>query len=496
MTRIEQAEQPGPQSLLPQRKIAMLKSCTIRTLALVVGVVWSMSAAAQEAASFSAIAGMIAIGEDPERPDAELFHVSYTQDGADPSNRPVTFLVNGGPGGASIFLHIAAIGPLTIATAGDGTFPPVPARLERNPDSWIDFTDLVFIDPVGTGYSRMLPGPDGQPGDPAKYYAVDSDIHSIAWFIRQWLTVHDRWGSPKALVGESYGGQRVAGLSRVLAETYGINLNRAVLISPALHTEIAETRYSILGPLTIFPTQAAIAAHYGLNGLGNGREALPEIESFALGQLTTGLATLGRSDAATQTVFYDALARMIGLDPEFVARKRGRIDDQTFAATILQDKGLILDRYDGTIATENPVPERPGLNTFDRSIAVLTGVLLPPFMGYLRGDLGYKTDRNYIALNMEANARWDRSSSTGGPDDLALALTQNQDLKALVVHGMHDLATPYFRTRYVLEQSTVTQEARERLLFGVYPGGHMFYLQSASRAEFAKDVRRFYEGIN
>jgi carboxypeptidase C (cathepsin A) len=473
----------------------MISLRILQAVAILVCVLSSGGSLAQEAVPYSARAGMMPVGEDPERPEAELFHVAYTKDGADPARRPVTFLVNGGPGGASIFLHIAAIGPLTIATAGDGSFPPVPARLEKNPDSWIDFTDLVFIDPVGTGYSRMLPGPDGKPGDPTKYYAVDSDIHSIAWFIRQWLTANDRWGSPKSLVGESYGGQRVAGLSRILALNYGINLNRAVLISPALRTDIAETRYSILGPLTIFPTQAAIAAHHGLNGLGKGTEALPEIETFALTTLATGLASLGRTDAAAQKAFFEAVAGMIGLDPAFVARERARIGDQLYAATLLQDEGLLLDRYDGTIATDNPTPELPGLNTYDRSLAVLTGVLLPPFMDYVRGDLGYRTARDYIPLNLEANARWDRSSSTGGPDDLAIALAQNTDLKALIVHGMHDLATPYFRTRYVVEQSTVTPGARERLFFGVYPGGHMFYLKKASRAEFAADVRAFYEGI-
>jgi carboxypeptidase C (cathepsin A) len=361
---------------------------TLKVVVVLVGMVWSGWAVAQEPAAYTATAGIIAIGEDPERPDAELFHVAYTQDGADPATRPVTFLVNGGPGGSNIFLHIAAVGPLTIATAGDGTFPPVPARLEPNPDSWIDFTDLVFIDPVGTGYSRMLPGSDGQPGDPTTYYAVDRDMHSIAWFIRQWLTANDRWGSPKALAGESYGGQRVSGLSRILAESYGINLNRAVLISPALHTEIPDTRYSILGPVTIFPTQAAIAAHHGLNGQGTGIDALAEFDRVALGELTTGLATLGRSDAAAREAFYASVAAMIGLDHELVARERARIDDRTFASTLLQDRGLVLDRYVGTVAVENPIPEVPGLNTFDRSIAVLTGVLLPPFMDYVRGASG------------------------------------------------------------------------------------------------------------
>lgn len=461
--------------------------------AILAALMWVAGTAEAQDTSWTASAGMIAIGEDPERPDAELFHVDYILEGADPATRPVTFLVNGGPGGASIFLHIAAIGPLTIGSPGDGTFPAVPARLEPNPDSWIGFTDLVFIDPVGTGYSRMLPGPDGQPGDPTRYYAVDSDIHSIARFIRQWLTANDRWGSPKALAGESYGGQRVSGLSRLLSQDYGINLNMAILISPALQNEMPDTRYSVLGPITMFPTEAAIAAHWGLNGEPPGPEALEEFERFALHEYAGGLLRLGRADEVTRNAFFDQVAGMIGLPTEFVARKRARISDQDFATALLADRGLMIDRYDGTVATENPVPEQPGLAVFDRSLAVLTGVLLPPFMEYIRSDVGYRTDRAYIPLNMEVNIAWDRASQTGGPEDLALSLAQNPDLRALVVHGMHDLATPYFRTKYVLEQALVNPEARKRLLFGVYPGGHMFYLQKASRAAFAADVRRFYQ---
>ena len=203
-----------------------------------------LSAVAQKLPDYDAKAGMLKIGKDPERPDAEIFHVAYTLKGADPATRPVTFVFNGGPGAASIYLHLSAIGPKTIVTAGDGSFPAVPARLEDNPDSWISFTDLVFIDPVGTGYSRMLPGPDGKPGDPKPYYDVDSDVDAIAGFIRQWLTVNKRWASPKAIAGESYAGQRIAALSRVLAEHYGINLNRAVLISPEFNVpSLADIAY-------------------------------------------------------------------------------------------------------------------------------------------------------------------------------------------------------------------------------------------------------------
>jgi carboxypeptidase C (cathepsin A) len=154
-------------------------------LGLAVSFADSLETLAQKLPDSNASAGMLAIGKDPERPDAEIFHVAYTLKGADPATRPVTFVFNGGPGAASIYLHLSAIGPKTIATAGDGSFPAVPARLQENPDSWIRFTDLVFIDPVGTGYSRMLPGPDGKLLDPTPYYGVAGDLYAIAGFIRQ-----------------------------------------------------------------------------------------------------------------------------------------------------------------------------------------------------------------------------------------------------------------------------------------------------------------------
>jgi carboxypeptidase C (cathepsin A) len=455
---------------------------------------WSMAQQAAAPLDYAASAAFLNVGQDPERPDIEMFHVDYILNGTDPATRAVTFLVNGGPGAATIFLHIAAIGPKTVATAGDGSFPPVPAHLQDNPDTWLPFTDLVFIDSVGTGYSRMLPLPDGSAGDPTPYWAVDADMHSIAWFIRQWLTVNGRWSSPKSLVGESYGGMRVAGLSRILAENYGINLNRAVLISPAMHTEIPDTRYSILGPVTRFPSMVAIAAFQGRSTAGTGVEALPAIEEFALNDLTTGLINLGRMSEEEQDAFYDTVAGMMGLDRDLVERKRARFTDQEFAVALLADEGRIIDRYDGTQTSDNPFPELSELGTLDRSLAVLTGVLLPPFMDYVRNDLGFVTDRDYIPLNMAVNMHWDRNSPTGGPEDLATALTQNEDLHALIVHGMHDLSTPYFLSRYAIEQSTVSDSARERLNFGVYPGGHMFYLQTASATSLLDDVRAFYDG--
>ncbi len=454
---------------------------------------WPVTALAKDLPAYTAKAGMLPIGADPERPEAELFYVAYTVNGAEPSTRPVTFVWNGGPGGASIFLHLSAIGPKTIVTAGDGSFPSLPARLETNPDSWIAFTDLVFIDPVGTGYSRTLPGPDGAPRDPKPYYTTMGDLDSIAQFIRQWLTVNNRWGSPKAIAGESYGGMRVAALTRILAESYSINLNRAVMISPELNVNAGFDSYSLVFPMTQIPTQSAVASVHGRGEFGIDAAALNEAEKYALNEYLPGLAALGRMTPDQRDAFYARLSQVTGIKTDLLVRNAGRIDQLVYAGNLLADKGLVLDRYDGSQASDNPTPKDPGIGVLDRSLTVLTGILLAPFEDYVRKDLGYVTDRPYMPLNLVVNAAFDRTSTVGTPDDVGIALAQNTDLKVLVVHGTYDMVTPYFMSRYVLEQATRAKGARERLFFGVYPGGHMFYLRTGSRAEFAADVRGFFE---
>jgi carboxypeptidase C (cathepsin A) len=451
------------------------------------------NAVAQKLPAYTAKAGMLKVGRDPERPDVEIFHVAYTAKGANPATRPVAFVFNGGPGAASIYLHMAGIGPRTIATPGDGSFPSALGRLEDNPDSWIAFTDLVFIDPVDTGYSRMLPGPDGAPRDGTPYHGVAGDLDLIAGFIRQWLTVNKRWGSPKAIVGESYGGQRVAALSRILPEQYSVNLNWAILMSPAFYLDLAEPHYSLVWPMTLLPTQAAIAAHHGLSTIKDDPAAIRGVEDYAMGEFLTGLAQLGRSTPEQQSAFYAKVGGLIGVDPGVVARSRGRVGESVFAATLLASRGQVIDTYDGAQASDNPMPDKGELGVFDRSLTILSGVLLTPFMDYLRTDLGYVTERPYIPLNLPVNMAWDRSATLGSPDDLAIALAQNLDLTAVVLHGYHDLQTNYLMSKYVLEQSVRGPDARKRVLFGTYPGGHMFYLRPKSRAEMTSDVRRVFE---
>jgi carboxypeptidase C (cathepsin A) len=464
---------------------------------------WSLAApvGAQTASlgKYSTQAGLMPVGENPEAPKAELFYTAYTLDGADPTRRPITFCFNGGPGAASVYLHMAAISPMTVAVRPDGALPAVPARLEPNPHTWLHFTDLVFIDPVQTGYSRALPGPKGEPGDPAPFFEAEADLHSIAQFIRRYLDQHNRWLSPKAIAGESYGGLRVAALSRLLMESYDINLNRAVLISPLLKSALPpdDARYSLVGMLTMLPSQAAIAAHHGRSTLPSDPAQLPQalagVEQFALGEFVTGLARLGRAPQAEADAFHARVGGLIGLDAKLVAQQRGRVAAEVFVKNLLRERNLLLDRYDGRMANDDPLPERAEFASLDKTLTVLNGVLSAPYFDYLRRTVGYKSDRRYIMLNLDANRQWNRSSAMGSPEDLAYALSLNSDLKALVVHGYHDLSTPYFRSRYLLEQSVVGASARQRLSFGVYPGGHMFYLNAASRAELFKDVAAFYK---
>lgn len=456
-----------------------------------------LDAMAQKLPDYKAAAGMLKIGPNPERPDAEIFHTAYILKGADPARRPVTFVFNGGPAAASIYLHLSAIGPKTIVSAGDGSFPAVPARLEDNPDSWISFTDLVFVDPVGTGYSRMLPGLDGKPGDPKPYYTADGDVDAIAGFIRQWLTVNKRWASPKAIAGESYAGRRIAALSRVLAERYGVNLNRAVLISPEFNVaSLTEPFpiYDLLHAMTLLPTQAAIAAHHGMSTIKSDAAGYKAAEDFAMTEYLTGLARLGRANPQEQAAFYAKVGALIGLDPALVALNRGRIGEAVFANNLLAAQGKTLDLYDGTQASDKPAPEKRDMwDIAPRTINVFTGVLLPPFMDYVQKDLGYATERPYIVFNWEEAVLFDRKSSQGTPQDLAVALTQNTDLKAMVLNGFHDLGANYMLARYLLEQTVRSPSARSRLSFRAYPGGHMFYLRKNSRAELAADVRQFFE---
>jgi carboxypeptidase C (cathepsin A) len=246
--------------------------------------------------------------------------------------------------------------------------------------------------------------------------------------------------------------------------------------------------------MILLPTQAATAAYHGKSTIKNDAAGYKAAEEFATTEYLTGLATLGRMNAQEQAAFYARVGGLIGIDPAVVAIHRGRVGEAVFATSLLAAKGQVLDLYDGTQPSENPRPDkRDDFGAAPRTLEVTSGVFLPPFMDYVRNELGYAGDRPYLVLNLELAVLWDRKSPLGAPEDLANALAQNTDLKALVVHGYHDLAANYFLSRYLLEQVVRTPSARQRLAFHTYQGGHMFYLRKQSRAELARDVGSFFD---
>src|SRR5436190_13843704 len=285
-----------------------------------------------------------------EKPAAEIFSVSYVADVGDAS-RPVMFVFNGGPGASSAYLHLGVVGPQRVAFPADGTLPAMPPRLVENEASWLAFADLVFVDPVGTGFSRVIEsesdgssqdGKKEDAGDPKESFGQKRDLESLCELMGRWLSSHGRWGSPVFIAGESYGGYRVGRLARMLQETAGIGLNGAILISPALEiSTLNPSDYDVLPWLDALPTMAAAAAHHGRSRVFPAGAALDEVlreaETFATGDYATFL-TQGASMAATERErVLTRLADLVGLSVELVTTAEGRITIRAFSRELLRD---------------------------------------------------------------------------------------------------------------------------------------------------------------
>lgn len=438
-------------------------------------------------------AGFLEIGSDPEQPEAEIFYTAYTLDDADHDERPVTFAWNGGPGASSAYLHVLALGPRVVEMPGDGSLPAVPARLVENPETWLHFTDLVFIDPVGTGYSRALPKGEEE-ADPKKFYDADRDLQVLGEVIRLWLTKNARWASPKGIAGESYGGRRVAALSLMLVEDFSISLNWAIMISPALNDDIEDldAQYGVLGPAVSLPSYAAVTAYH--DDIPTETDMLlAEVEAFALGEYVSGLAGLWRADDAEARALYARVAELTGLPVEDVSRLRGRVPLGEFITGPVEDDNLVVNPYDGTQLSVPPLPRDEARYAIESALLTVNTILSAPFLDYARTTLDLDIDRPYEFLNSDVNRAFDRDTRRGGPDDVAQALALNPDLKILVAHGIHDLVTPYFATRYVLGQTVQAGDGADRMSFHNFEGGHMFYLTGPSRTGFFEAARRLYE---
>jgi carboxypeptidase C (cathepsin A) len=434
---------------------------------------------------FKATAGSIPLNDaESGALQAEVAYVAYVM-GSPADNRPVTFLFNGGPGAASAYLDIGAVGPWRLPL-DNITFSAAPV-LAPNAETWLDFTDLVFIDPVGTGYSRIAASGDNVR---RQFWSVDGDAGAIAVTIRKWIEKAGRQGAVKFLVGESYGGFRVPKIARALTEQ-GVGVRGLIMISPVLDfASLGNRRHDPMSWVARLPSMAATV----LDGKGQfDRAALREVETYASGDYLLDLLK-GEKDTAAIERMTPRIAAYTGLDPAEVRRLAARIDNATFQRELNRQRGRVASAYDPTVSAFDPTPSAPTSRFSDPVLDAMGPPLISAMTGLYQGPLHWRVDQPYHLLNREVNSQWNWGRGRVGPevvDDLRNALAGDRDLHVLVAHGANDLVTPYFASELILDQLPVYGSA-DRLKLAVYGGGHMFYSRDASRRALREDALALY----
>lgn len=433
---------------------------------------------------FTATAGALTLVDGNGAIQAEIGFVAYTLPDRPAAQRPVTFAFNGGPGAASAYLHIGVLGPWRLALDGPVIPPSTPPVLLPNAETWLDFTDLVFIDPVGTGYSRG----NGSPEDLRnRYFNVDGDISSLATAIARWLRENGRTTSPKFLIGESYGGFRVPLLVEKLRGEHGVGVSGATLLSPVLDFGWrGREGFNPLSSIALLPSLAA--AHLERSGEVS-RERLKEAEAYASGEYAADLLAGVRSpdvlDRRSRRV-----ADLTGLDHALVRRLGGRLDLRTVQREFARPDNRIVSAYDTGVSAYDPDPQAAHSRFEDPVLATMTPPLTSAMIDLLHGRLNWAVkDARYELLSSSVNSAWRWGNGRGQPESLSelrQALALDPTLRVLVVHGFTDLVTPYFESELLLRQIPTFADGR-RLRLAVYPGGHMFYSRDGSRRAFRAD---------
>jgi len=443
---------------------------------------------------YTVTTGMMPIKSEAGETEARIFFMAYAADRTGASGpRPLTFAFNGGPGSSSVWLHLGAIGPKRVKMRDDGRMPAPPYELVDNDESWLDQTDLVFLDPVGTGYSRATKPELGK-----KFWGVQGDIESVGEFIRLYLSRYQRWGSPLFVVGESYGTTRAAGLAGHLIEK-GIAFNGIVLISTILNFETARfTKGNDLPYVLFLPTYTATAWYH--KKLPADLQAKPlravldEAERWALGDYTLALAKGDRLSGSERQAVVDTLARYTGLDKSFLDQSEMRVEIQRFDKELLRDQKRTVGRLDSRFQGSDALAagERPD---FDPSLAAIRPPYTATFNDYVRAELGYKTDLNYHILGGGIGA-WDWGTSNGFADvseSLRSAFAKNPHMRLMVAKGYYDLATPYFAVEYTLSHMGLDPALRQNVRTREYEAGHMMYIDKKELARLHRDVAAFLQ---
>jgi carboxypeptidase C (cathepsin A) len=432
--------------------------------------------------AFTATAGSIRLFDDKGEPQADIAYTSYQLEGADHAKRPVTFLFNGGPGASSAYLQLGNAGPWRLPINADSVTPSSAPELQPNADTWLDFTDLVFIDPVGTGYSRFVAtGEDVR----KRFFSVEGDVNSLALVIRRWLEKNDRLTSPKYVAGESYGGIRGPKVVRNLQMEQGIGVKGLILISPLMDfREFSGT--SLLQYVASLPSYAAVARQ--MKGPVT-RADLADVERYASTDFLLDLVK-GQADPAATDRVADKVAELTGIDQAISRRLAGRFDIGEFRREFDRREGKVTGRYDGSVLALDPFPDSSYSRIGDQSGDALTGPLTSAAIDLTTRKLNWRPDGSYELLSGAVGRAWDFGRGQSPPESitqLRQSLALDPNLKVLVGHGLFDLATPYFGSQIVLNQLPGFASPR-RVKLVVYPGGHMFYSRDASRQAFRGEV--------
>ena len=438
---------------------------------------------------YAATAGTLTLKNEKQEPEGTLYYVADIVSAPSGGKRPITFAFNGGPGAASAYLELGAIGPRVLELQEDAQTTPQSRGLVDNSASWLDLTDLVFLDPIGTGYSHGAPGVD----EGKTFWGVGQDLGALGEAITLYLAHTGRTDAPVYLIGESYGGFRAARLARTLIEEHGVHVAGVTMISPSL--DFALLRGDTLDPLPDalrLPSYAAVVLEQ--------RHALTEAalgpaESFALGDYLLALADGFRDPQRTPPAFR-TLADISGLPEDLIRRLAGRIPASVFEKEFRHDAGRILSSYDGSVSAPDPYPEQLFLHASDPILDGTKPLFTGAIQAYLRDELNFKTERPYHLLNGEVSHHWDwnvRSpwSSLSAVGDLRIALSLNPQMRAAIAHGMTDLTTPYMTSRYIIDHLPAMGPT-PRVTLHLYPGGHMMYLRPGTRRLLHDDAAALY----
>ncbi len=449
-----------------------------------------------ESFDYTARVAMIGLGEGGGVIKANIWSTSYLRDGVQQGKRPVTFVFNGGPGASSAYLHMGGIGPRRLVTPDDGSIPAVPPSVADNAESWLSFTDLVFFDPVGTGWS--VPAQvEGKPVATSEFWGVTQDVAWTARFIRQWLNQNNRWSSPIFIAGESYGGFRAARLAAFLPQQFAVPLAGVIMISPFLEGALSrgDDRLHPLNAALRLPSFAATAWHHDrLPGVGRSAAArdafLGEVENFALTAYLSTLALGHAADPLRQEAIALRVAEITGLPPATVRRHGSRISREIFVKEGLP--GRVLGRYDSAVTLPDTDPGAAQAEDPDPSTAPFGAALGAAINIQLRETLKLDRAASYVLLNGEANRRWDWQPGNGSVAQLRAGMIANPGLRVLIVHGRFDLVTPYFVSSFVAQQLNLPAELRANLTLALTDGGHMMYFHASERWRLTELAAGFY----